>query len=540
MNVKSFSAILQIALVGAIYVLLAKAGFHFALLVKQVSPVWPPSGFALAAILIGGTRLWPGIMLGAFLANFLTYEPIPVALTIAAGNTLEAIVAATLLRQFTGIHTRLDRVRDVLGLLLWGVCVSPMIAATVGSLSLAAGGITQWTGIQYVWLTWCVGDALGILVVAPAILVWLHRMPRFGSMKRLEAIVLAVVLFTLTVLTLRLSPSHRSTALHYIEFPLLIWAALRFEQRGATLTILLIASIASLLTVQGSGPFAQYSPVINLRLLQAFVIALALTGLVLGAITAERRQLHEEVVAARDAAVEASRAKSLFLANMSHELRTPLTAVIGYSEMLEEGLEEMPTATIRSDVGSIKSAATHLLSLINDILDLSKIEAGKLQIFPERFELLPVLDEVIKTVEPLAQKNSNIVELHADLQPGFSMVADSIRLRQILFNLLSNACKFTHSGLIVLNARVGRQAEQDCVEFSVSDSGIGMSAAQMEQLFQKFQQLDPSFTRRYGGTGLGLAISRYLTQNMGGNLVVQSEPGTGSQFTLRLPTHANS
>ncbi|MGI8906819.1 MAG: MASE1 domain-containing protein [Candidatus Sumerlaeaceae bacterium] len=536
MKLKSGRAWLQLAMVAIAYLLLARAGFHFAHLVKQVSPVWPASGFALAALLLWGRWLWPGITLGAFLANYFSGEPMWVAAIIAAGNTLEGVIGAILLQRFCNFRNSMDRVRDVLSLLLCCVVGSTMIAATAGSVALCAGGITQWPEFHFVWITWWVGDGMGILAVAPAMLVWLQSTPKLPLSRRLEAAALAAVLLTFTVLTLTLGPSHRATSLQYFEFPILIWAALRFEQRGSTLAILIIAAISALLTVQGSGPFAQYSQAINLRLLQAFIAALAITGLILGAIIAERSRLNGELIVARDSALEASRAKSLFLANMSHELRTPLTAVIGYAEMLQEEIQDVTPDRVTSDLGNIKSAATHLLSLINDILDLSKIEAGKLTMFPEQVDLLPLLTEVINTVRPLATKNGNSLELQTELNAddGF-FVVDSIRLRQILFNLLSNAAKFTHSGSIILSVCCAPARHDGWIQFSVIDSGIGMTPEQISKLFQKFQQLDPSFTRRYGGSGLGLAISRYLAEKMGGSLTVESQQGQGSTFHLHLP-----
>ena len=535
MKAKPGKAVLALTAVAIAYVVLAFAGFHFGLLVKQVSPVWPPSGFAVAALLLWGGWLWPGIAVGAFAANYASGEQIWVAALVAIGNTLEAVVGTHLLRSRFEFNNRLERVRDVLALLFCSAIVSTMIAATIGSASLCMGGITHWSAYHYVWVTWWVGDGMGILVIAPVLLVWLQGGLRISLSQQLEGGALLLVLLSLTVLTLSLAPSHRSAALHYFEFPILLWAALRFDQRGATLAILIIASISAVLTIQGTGPFGLYGAAINLRLLQAFVLALAVTGLVIGAITAERRRLTEELVSARDSAVDASKAKSLFLANMSHELRTPLTAVIGYVEMLEEGIHELPPAAIDRDLGSIKSAATHLLSLINDILDLSKIEAGKLMMYPEKVDLETLLNEVVDTVKPLAAKNENSFELSTALDKHLDFVADSVRLRQILFNLLSNASKFTHTGSITLHATHCAVGEDTWLQFCVSDTGIGMTEEQISKLFQKFQQLDPSFTRRYGGTGLGLAISRYLAETMGGHLSVESEAGKGSTFKLILP-----
>lgn len=231
---------------------------------------------------------------------------------------------------------------------------------------------------------------------------------------------------------------------------------------------------------------------------------------------------------------EANQHKSEFLANMSHELRTPLNAIIGYSEMLEEEAADLDQKTFIPDLQKINGAGKHLLSLINNILDLSKIEAGKMDLYLENFEIVPMVKEVIATVKPLIEKNANTLKLHYADDLG-QMRSDVTKLRQMLFNLLSNASKFTERGTITL--RVGRERVNggEWISFSVSDTGIGMTAEQTSKLFQAFTQADTSTTRKYGGTGLGLAISRQFCHIMGGKITVSSTPGEGSTFTVRLP-----
>jgi signal transduction histidine kinase len=222
---------------------------------------------------------------------------------------------------------------------------------------------------------------------------------------------------------------------------------------------------------------------------------------------------------------------------MSHELRTPLNAIIGYSEMLQEDLGELDPAA-QSDLGRISGAGKHLLALINDILDISKIEAGRMELSLEQLSLYPLLDAVIATIGPLAQQRGNMLELHAPpaLPP---LTTDSIRLQQILLNLLSNAAKFTQGGCIQLEVTLDPEApdgsQRESLRFAVRDTGIGMTPEQMDRLFQPFAQADSSTTRQYGGTGLGLAISRSFARMMGGDIYVESSPGVGSTFTLILP-----
>ena len=244
----------------------------------------------------------------------------------------------------------------------------------------------------------------------------------------------------------------------------------------------------------------------------------------------ERRLAEEALAAARDAAEAANRAKSVFLANMSHELRTPLSAVIGYSEMLEEEMEDLGEPHLIADLKKIESNARHLLSLINDVLDLSKIEANRMTSYAEDFDVAAIAKEAVSTVESLVQRKGNTLTLDLGDELG-TMHSDVVKLRQCLFNLISNAAKFTENGRITLSAR----RENDWMVFAVADTGIGMSEEQLGRLFQRFSQADDSTTRNFGGTGLGLALTRAFCRLLGGEVLVASTLGEGTTFTIRLP-----
>ncbi len=245
---------------------------------------------------------------------------------------------------------------------------------------------------------------------------------------------------------------------------------------------------------------------------------------------AEAERQRESAEAAREAAESADRVKSQFLASMSHELRTPLNAVIGYSEMLQEEVKDLGEEQLVPDLEKIQTAGKHLLSLINDILDLSKIEAGKMELYLESVDLASLLKEVGSTIAPLVEKNGNRLQIEAPADPG-TMRADVTRLRQVLFNLLSNASKFTRSGTITLSLT----ARGTDVVFRIRDTGIGMTPEQLGKLFQAFTQAESSTAKKYGGTGLGLVICRKLCRMMGGDVTVESEPGKGSTFLVTVP-----
>ena len=229
----------------------------------------------------------------------------------------------------------------------------------------------------------------------------------------------------------------------------------------------------------------------------------------------------------------ASEHKSQFVANMSHELRTPLNAIIGLTEMMVTNAARFGTEKAQEPLRRVHAAGTHLLGLINQVLDLSKIEAGKLELNPQMVQLAPLIDEVIGTARQLAEQHKNRLALETEENLG-ALTVDPMRLRQILLNLLSNACKFTKQGEVALRAR--RLADgHDWIEFAVADTGIGMTAEQLAKLFEEFAQADVSTAKRYGGTGLGLSITRKLARMMGGDVTVASEAGRGSVFTVRLP-----
>jgi adenylate cyclase len=250
-------------------------------------------------------------------------------------------------------------------------------------------------------------------------------------------------------------------------------------------------------------------------------------------IAIENVRLFDEIQDKSHQLALASEHKSQFVASMSHELRTPLNAIIGLTEMMVANSARFGTDKALEPLNRVHRAGTHLLGLINQVLDLSKIEAGKLELNPATVTLAPLIDEVIGTARQLAEQNKNRLVVEAPDNLG-ALTVDPMRLRQILLNLLSNACKFTKQGEVALRARKlvdGR----DWIELAVADSGIGMTPEQQAKLFEEFTQADASTAQRFGGTGLGLAITRKLARMMGGDVTVASEPGKGSVFTVRLP-----
>ncbi|MHC5080675.1 MAG: PAS domain-containing sensor histidine kinase, partial [Planctomycetota bacterium] len=248
----------------------------------------------------------------------------------------------------------------------------------------------------------------------------------------------------------------------------------------------------------------------------------------------QRKQMEENTLRAKEAAEASDRAKSAFLANMSHELKTPINAIIGYSELLEEEAEDGGYEDLKPDLKKIAAAGNHLLSLVNNVLDLSRIEAGTMELDRDPFEIGEMIQDVSFAAESLAQKNGNTFSVDCPPDIG-TMVSDMTRLKQCLLNLLSNAAKFTKGGTITLLARREASGDADLLRFQVRDTGIGLKPDQLERFFQAFEQADVSTTRKFGGTGLGLAITHRLCRMLGGEIRVESEPERGATFEIRIP-----
>jgi len=248
----------------------------------------------------------------------------------------------------------------------------------------------------------------------------------------------------------------------------------------------------------------------------------------------ERKRVETELREAKEAAEEGSRAKSVFLANMSHELRTPLNAIIGYSELLQEDCQQRHLPEMGEELARIERSGRILLEMISNVIDLSRVETGKAELEEETFEVAPVVESVMETVGPLARRNGNRMERRL-AEAQLLAVGDAFRFRQSLLNLAANACKFTRAGVVTIETAREDAEGGSWATVRVRDTGIGISAEQMGKLFVSFSQADSSTTRKYGGSGLGLAISRKFCKLMGGDIEVESTPGVGSTFTMRVP-----
>lgn len=522
---------IRAAALAAVYIVAARLGLELDAVSGFATLVWPASGIALAALVILGVRLWPGIFAGAFIANTLVGAPLLVAIGIGTGNTLSALVGTYLLRRIPGFDPSLARVRDTLGLILGAAVASTLVSATIGVGSLVLGDrIPDGSGVE-TWRAWWLGDAIGDLLVAPLLLVS-ARGTRFPTGARLvEAIALGATTVAVGLVVFHGSENY-GTLTAYLIFPVGIWAALRFGPRGAATTILVASAGAVWGTTLGHGPFVRDQLHESLFALQFFTSVVAVTLLVLAAAVAERRVAEEEALRAHREADEANRSKSEFLAVMSHELRTPLHAIAGYAELLTLGAHGALNEKQMESIGRIQRNQEHLNSLIGDVLSFARLEAGKLVITPVVFGVTEALDEVEPLIQPDLRRKKLAFERHS-CPPGLLVTADREKLRQILVNFLTNAAKYTEDGGTI---SIGVDATAGSATIWVKDTGIGIPPEQLARVFEPFFQVERGRTRRFAGIGLGLTIARDLARAMGGDVTIESVPRQGTRVAVRLPT----
>jgi signal transduction histidine kinase len=535
--------------VGIVYFAGAELGLSLATLHQNVTPVWPPTGIAIAALLIFGPRVWPGVFAGALAANLALNLPIASDVGIATGNTLEAILAWYLLQRSKRWDRSFESVRDVMTFIVYAGVLAPLVSATIGSLSVCFGDPAQLPNFAWLWLTWWMGDGFGALIVSPLLLSWsLSWKIDSAEAPEIASLLVLLIIVVLIVFGGWFPGPVKTYPLAYLCLPCLLWAALRFDQRIVTGSIVLMASVAVWGAKHGYGPFVQPSANVTLLLLMSFVGTSALMTLLVAAVTVERRKAEDEKWRlaselerrrtdllereshARQQAEEASRLKEEFLATVSHELRTPLNAVVGWSRLLRSGKLDNDGMTHAVDVIERNAAAQR--QIIEDLLDVSRIVAGKLRISTQPVDLLLVIHAAIDAVQPAAEAKEIKISTHVEA-PDLIVKADVERLQQVFWNLLSNAVKFTpHGGLI----DVYLERSDSLAEVRIEDSGPGVPPEFLPHIFERFSQADGSSTRKHGGLGLGLAIVRHLVEIHGGTVsATNREAESGAILTVRLP-----
>jgi len=516
--------------VALIYFIAGKFGLYFAAFSLNSSPIWPPTGIAAAALLLGGFRLWPAIFLAAFLVNVTTSGTVYTSLGIAAGNTLEAVVCVYLTVHYANGRRVFERTHDFFRFVAFSM-VAAAVSPTIGLASLRLGGFVSSNDLARSWLAWWVGDMGGFLLVAPAVILWIENpiIVRDGR-RLLEKSLTLLAIVAVGVLEFGGAfPGIGNYPIGFVCIPILVWSAFRLGQREAATCNFVLAAAAAWGMMRGMGPWARFRDPINSFIIpQAFIITMAVMTLAMAAAVWERKRAEAEAKEARRQAERENRAKDRFLAMLGHELRNPLGALSNAIRVAESGRIQPEQATrVREIIGR---QINHLARLVDDLLDVGRLTAGRIRLNRKPLDLAQCARACVDTLrlDP-AWATRNIT---LDIQTVW-VDADRDRIEQILTNLLSNALNHTRpDGKIVLGVR----AEGDRAVIRAEDDGDGIAGDLLARVFDLFVQGDQGPDRPRGGLGIGLTLVRWLVGLHGGTAEVHSGGlGRGSTFTIRMP-----
>jgi len=514
-----------IAGLAAIYFAAGKLGLSLAFVHVSATAVWPPTGIALAAFLFLGRGVWPGVFIGAFLVNLTTAGSALSSAGIAAGNTLEGLVAAELVARYANGRRAFERPRDVFAFALLAALVSPVVSATLGVSSLCVTGYAQWADFGPIWLTWWLGDAGGALIVAPLLIVWANE-PRPASLDRARTLELAALGLALALTALGvfggLSPfAGRSNPTTFLVFPALVWAAFRFGSHIATVAIVILAVTAIWSTLHGSGPFASQPSNEGLLLLEAFMGVAAMLTLALAAAESELRRAEARKIAERDE----------FIAIAAHELKTPITSLrLAVQLLRREAARGTPPddAKIRDSLVTVESQSQRLGRLVTELLETVRLREGRLTLDTHQVDVSELVTRAVRD----AQATTSRHKIALDSPPRLRAQLDAVRFLQVVSNLLDNAIKFSPDGgriEVVLSS-----PKRGALRLAVRDHGIGITPEDRPHIFERFYQSQPSDQR--AGLGLGLYVSREIVEGHGGRIEAEFPDDGGTRIVVSLPT----
>jgi len=498
---------------GTVYFAAGKVGLALASLHPSASPVWPPTGIAIAAFLILGYRVWPAILVSAFLVNSTTAGSAASSLGIAIGNALEGVLGAYLAQRFAHGRRAFHRPADVLAFGVLTCLVATMVSPTIGTGSLALTGYADSGTLGPVWLTWWLGDSAGALIVAPPLILWSSDPP----LPRLSRALEATLIYALVVVA-GIAAFWARYPLGFVSVSALIWAALRFGPRQTATAVLLLSATATWNTVQGTGPFVRSSPNESLLLLQAYMGATTVAFLVLAAAVEQTRA--------------AIRARDQFLSMAAHELNTPITTLRLFAQHLG-GLADTgrfsDDAQLERAVRAFDRQSGRLARLVGQLLDLARIEEGRLRFDPEPSDLCQLVTEAVER----ARIQAPGVELVA-APPQAPAIIDPVLIDQVLANLLQNASKYSVDERPI---EVSLERSTPSVwQITIRDYGIGVEPQHRERIFDRLYQARIHETSP--GLGLGLYISRQIAEMHGGKLTAEFPADGGSRFIVYLPDGA--
>ena len=517
---------LRLALVAVAYYVSARLGLELALVHGQVTPVWPPTGIALVAILVFGVRVWPAVAVAAFAVN-LPIGPNPLgAACIAAGNTLAPLTAAALMKR-AGFRLELDRLRDAAVIILLGALTGMAVSATVGSLVLVISGSVPGSNFAQTWAVWWTGDAMGVLLVAPFLLSFWPQAgrPALAWSRQIE---LAALLGAVAVVTF--VAFQNPFRLEYLVFPLIAYAAVRFRLRGAAPAALIASGVAVWAAVNGTGPFAEENLLQKMVTLQGFNVFVALASFVLASYV-DTRDREEQMSRLYTAARMSNEAKSEFLRTAAHELRSPLSVLGGYLSLLSGGDLGNPPPKWVGPLEILTAKTWELNRIMDDLLEVSRLDGA---VIPgrEKLDLRRVVEAAVERARPRAGLAGGQISMKIP-DERVEVVADASQLGHLIDNLLNNALIYATRPARIL---VRLSLEGPCAKIRVDDNGIGIPEGMREAVFEPFRRGQQPGFENVPGTGLGLYISRELAVAHGGTLALQkSVVDEGSTFALTLP-----
>lgn len=517
---------LRLAGVAVVYYVAARLGLSLALVHGQVTPIWPPTGIALVAILTFGRSIWPAIALAAFAVN-LPIGPSPLgAALIAAGNTLAPLASAELLRR-VGFHLELDRMRDALAIVVLGALFGMTISATVGTSVLTLSGAVDMSRVEATWAVWWAGDAMGVLLVAPFLLsFWPRHAARLTWARRIELTVMLAVVALVSFFLFQ-----NMLRLEYLVLPLIAIGAWRFRLRGAAPAALIASLVAGLAAVRGTGPFADETLFQKMVTLQAFNVSVTLASFMLAAY-ANAREQREQMARLYQSATVAMAAKTDAIDVAANELGPPVAVLTSYLAILSEGKLGPPPTKWRSILNVMADKAWHIERIINELVDAARIEAEPQAPKRGHLDLREVVTKAVERARPRAEMSGARITMKLAPDP-VPVEGDPRQIGRILDNLINNSLTY-----VVRPPRLKVEARKngDRAVVQVIDNGVGMSKNERDRVFEPFRRTtDPAFSS-VPGVGLGLFASRQLAEVNEGRLTLEkSEPGVGTSFALEFP-----
>lgn len=520
----------MLTVLSGVYFIAGKLGLNLAIVHPSASAVWAPTGIALAALLLLGYRVWPGVFVGAFLVNLTTAGSPATSLGIATGNTLEALVAAYLVNRFANGRRPFDRAQDTFRFALLAGIVSTAVSATLGVTSLALGGYAPWSDFAPIWLTWWLGDVGGALVVAPLLILWISgpRL-RWTRAQVLEAALLLIALVGVgqAVFGSSSPPVVTDHPLAFLCMPLLVWAAFRFDPRIASTALFVLSGVAIRGTLVSAAPAQRNELNESLVILQVFMGVAAVTTLALAAMVAERRRVESAVRSTSDELRGALTELEAFSHSISHDLRSPVGAVLNYSAVIEETfggrLDEGGIRLLRQIRASAEAAA----SLLDQLVQLGWARRGKAERMP--IDMTSLARDVHGEIVAAGNDAVEVLFDLRDLPPAWG--SDAL-MRCVFRNLFSNAVKFTR-GREGRHVIVGGAAGEFENTYSVADNGIGFRPEQRVEVFQPSRRLKDK--KHLEGSGLGLAITARIIHEHQGRIWVDGDGSGGARICFTLP-----